>query len=203
MSRRILASITLAFTSLGFAAGINGCSAAPEDTAVGSASQALEKNVEACTTPFTSRSDVCAPYCVSECVGVTQKPTPSDTWTGPLPTPTPIAPPAALAALGCTWGAKALFVGDGNFWACPASTLAQIPDYLGTISCPKYRPAGTPACEFVAESATVSANPVVGNADPGWILVQEGYADPWAFLNVPDGGAIGGGCAGGCPGLGE
>ena len=103
-----------------------------------------------------------------------------------------IAPvPGALAGLGCTRGVQFAFttpssdtlVYSATLWACPSGTSVTTPIFGGTLCDGTWLP-----CETVFTGPKIDNN-CVGNALPGWTLVEdvmEDVAGPVA-------------CSGGCP----
>jgi hypothetical protein len=227
MNYRWLASAALAIASSGFAAGVNGCSAAPNSASGDSTVESTHEPLTAstCSMPFTIAKPVtdivrdlqnchpvngkmvCSGSGSTECVPVTGEQVPDPTGQSPLssptPTPTPIAPPSALAAIGCTWGIQlsvelSSSSTTANFWACPAG--AQIPAHLSTApACP---PAGPflpigTLCEYDFTGTTIYDNSFLGAPLPGWQLVEEGVYPNPWNAQIDDGGDDDGGDGGG------
>jgi len=214
--RRSLTSVALTLASLGVAAAIDGCSAAPAETTEGTTSALYDpvgtgvfKDAPDCETPFTSLyrkeyvSNGSVEYGPLGCWPVTYSPDPgSDGVLFTFSTSTPIPPPPALADLGCTWGVTLAGIDQGgvsrpytaNFWACPAN--AAIPTQLTTLpACDTQGgsvlpPFVLPPCEFDSFGTSIDANSAIGAPMLGWQLVEEGVDDT-------DGGIVHG-CGGGC-----
>jgi hypothetical protein len=118
---------------------------------------------------------------------------------------TPIAAPAPLAAIGCTWGIQNGMW--GSFWACPAS--AQLPISSSgnmPVSClssddlakpeDAKSSAGSDCAYQISYGPDVTPNAVFGDADSGWVLVEGLYHEGSDYVNLM-------GCEGGCPMVGS
>ncbi len=127
-----------------------------------------------------------------------------------------MAPPSALAALGCTWGVHDLQDPSRYFWACPATAKLPLPDGMGvaglSVVCPtvvfsdkKVEPEngikGEPQiCGYYLYYGThVDPNEVFGDAYAGWTLVARRTFSLLTLLRPSRRFPFVMGCDGGCP----
>jgi hypothetical protein len=178
-------------------AALAGCGAPPtEEAPTGSTNEAW---TQTCTAPFTSYQWIYTGHGVYRgCAPDTQTPgLPPGSW--PSITPSPINAPPTLA--GCTVGLSIPGLIDynvtytANIWACPSTVTP--PSSIGpqpACQFPSYGHVTTAPCEWgVTSGVAPNANPFVGDADDGFILVEQDV-----LTAISTSGDSGGGCRGGC-----